>query len=219
MVLRALLVFLVVVNLGVAAWWALRAPAPPPRAVALPAGVPKLQLLAEAPRRVVSAPPRATPASAAATAQCASFGPYANPGVLRRAVSRLETGGMRARVREEAQGTPSGWRVFLPPQASPGAAQALADRIGAAGFDDYLVLGDGPERNAIALGRFGSEAAARRRVAALAKAGFEAQVAPLGNATRSTWLDVALAPGADAARIAQDIDAARTLPLDCARLR
>lgn len=216
MLLRALLVFLLVINLGVAAWWALRPTPPSPPAVGVPAGVPTLQLLSEAPR------PKAAPRPAVVAAdpvQCFSFGPFPNPALLRRAVARLQATGARARVRDVVQGKPSGWRVFLPPQDSAEASRALGERIGAAGFDDYLVLGNGPERNGIALGRFGSEAAARRHAADLAQAGFAAQVAPLGDVTRESWIDAGAGTGFDGARVAQDIDAARVEPLDCARLR
>jgi hypothetical protein len=216
MLLRALLVFLVVINLGVAAWWALRAPASPSPPVELPAGVPKLQLLSEAPR---PAPRRAaalvTTARPDASSRCFSFGPYATPSVLRRAVERLRAAGAATRVREQVQGKPSGWRVFLPAQATPEATRALADRIGAAGFDDYLVL---PEGNGVALGRFASEGAALRRQTALANAGFPAQVAPLGDVARESWIDARGATDFDATRVARDIDAARVQPLDCARL-
>lgn len=215
MLLRALLVFLVVINLGVAAWWALRAPAPAAPPVELPAGVPKLQLLSEAPRATRRAAAAVAAPRPAAPSRCFSFGPYATPSVLRRAVERLRAADASTRVREQVQGKPSGWRVFLPAQATPEATRALADRIGAAGFDDYLVL---PEGNGIALGRFASEGAALRRQTALANAGFAAQVAPLGDVARESWIDARVAADFDGVRIARDIDAPRAQPLDCARL-
>ena len=88
MLLRALIVLLVVVNLGVAAWWATRAPPPAPGHPASPVGVPRLQLLREAPRpaRAAPAPVVATPA---APTQCHRFGPYASPAALRRAYARV----------------------------------------------------------------------------------------------------------------------------------
>jgi hypothetical protein len=214
MLLRALLVFLVVINLGVAAWWALRAPAPPSPPVEVPAGVPKLQLLSEAPPRALHRPAAAI--APKPTPPCFSFGPYANPALLRRAIERLRATGASTQVREQLNGKPSGWRVFLPAQATPEATRALADRIGAAGIDDYLLL---PADNGIALGRFGSQAAALRRQATLTDAGFPAQVAPLGDVARESWIDAGGGAQLDGARIAQDIDASRVQPLDCARLR
>jgi len=224
-ILRALIVLLVVINLGVAAWWAARAPAPPSPVAEAPAGVPRLQLLREAPRPAL--PPAAAPSNvvlpAVASAdtthtQCFSFGPYPTPAALRRAHERVQSQGLQARVREVANGQASGWRVFTPPLPSRPEAQALAERMVAAGFEDLLVMADGSEANAIALGRYRSEVAARRRQAALQAAGFTAQVAPLGDVTMQGWIDVAAGPAFDSARIAQDIAAAQVQRLDCTTL-
>jgi cell division septation protein DedD len=101
---------------------------------------------------------------------------------------------------------------------SRGEAQALADRMTAAGIDDLLVMSDGSEANAIALGRYRNEDAARRRQAALQAAGFTAQVAPLGDVSTQGWIDVAVGPAFDSARVAQDIAAAQVQRVDCATL-
>lgn len=226
MILRAIIVLLVVLNIGVAAWWATRAPAPAPRVAEAPAGVPRLQLLREVPRRAAPPAPAssstvALPAQAqvATTAtQCFSFGPYPTPAALRRAHERVQPQALQARVRQVEAGSPRGWRVFAPPLASRAEAQALADRMTAAGFEDLLVMGAGSDANAIALGRYGSEDAARRRQAALQAAGFSTQVAPLDGATVQGWVDVAAGPAFDSVRVAQDISAAQVQRLDCAAL-
>ena len=216
MFLRALIVLLVVVNLGVAAWWATRAPPPTPTPAAQPAGVPRLQLLREAPRavRTVPTPADATPA---APTQCHRFGPYASPAALRRAYARVLPQVLRAESREIATGIASGWRVFMPPLASRAEAQASVDRLTAAGIDDLMLVPDGADANAIALGRYSSEAGARRRQAALAEAGFDAQVAPLGVDTEG-WIHVGAGAGFDASRVAGDIAASSHAPVDCATL-
>jgi cell division septation protein DedD len=225
MMYRALLVFLVVINLGVAAWWALRSPAQREDRVALPEGVPRLQLLQEAPARMRAAA-RAASASTLARAttanvptQCVSFGPYANPALLRRAHERLQPQVFVARVRDVPVGTPRGWRVFVPPLRTHDEAQALVDKMIAAGIDDLLVMPTGPDRNGVALGRFGNEDAARRRQAQLQAAGFSAQVAPIGNVATEGWIDVGAVATFDLARAAQDAAAPQTRPLDCATLR
>lgn len=226
MILRALIVLLVVLNIGVAAWWATRAPAPASRVAEAPAGVPHLQLLREVPARAAAPAPAASSAvaipveaqAATAATQCFSFGPYPTPAALRRAHVRVQAQALQARVREVDAGPPRGWRVYAPALGSRAQAQALADRMTAAGFEDLLVMAEGSDTNAIALGRYGSEDAARRRQAALQAAGFSAQVAPLGGASLQGWIDVAAGPAFDSARVAQDISAAQVQRLDCATL-
>ena len=225
MMYRALLVFLVVINVGVAAWWALRSPPPAEAAVELPAGVPRLQLLAEVPARARPAAPApvvtvaAAPSALPDDARCIAFGPFSNPALLRRASDRLQTLALRSRVREIPVGTPRGWRVFVPPFATRDEAQALADRMTAAGLDDLLVMPTGPDRNGVALGRFGNEDAARRRQAQLQAAGFSAQVSPIGVTKMESWIDAAFAPAVDTAVAKNDLASPQARAIDCADLQ
>jgi len=219
---RSLLVFLIVLNVGVAAWWASRTPPPQDTRIEQPAGVPRLQLLEEVPasrrpRAVVPAPTATT--SLADATQCLTFGPYANPALLRRAHERLQPQVALARLREIPRGTPRAWRVYLPPFPTREEAQAVADRMTAAGLVDLLVMPNGPDRNGVALGRFGNEAAARRRQAELQGKGFSAQVGPVGDVVTEGWIDVAAVPGFDAARAAQDIAAPQTRVVACSNLQ
>ena len=99
-----------------------------------------------------------------------------------------------------------------------GLADALAARIAAAGFRDYFVMPDGDEPNAIALGRFRSEAPAQERARALQAAGFPAQAEPLLPGSAQRWLDVRTAPGFDAQAERVAVGAPQAEPLDCTRL-
>lgn len=227
MLARALIVLLLVLNLGVAAWWSLR-PAPRPVAVAQPEGVARLQLLSEVPAAARPAPvataavppPSTAPARAEAIAlQCVSFGPYPDAATAAAARARLQPLVQRIVVRTPPSATDGAWRVYLPRLPTAEAAQAMAQRIAAAGFGDYLVLREGADANTIALGRYSSESGARRRVAALVAAGFPARAEALGNGSATTWLDVAAAAGFDAARAQALAAAPGRRPLDCARLR
>ena len=152
MLIRATIVLLVVLNLGVAAWWLWHdVPVATPAWQA--AGVPRLQLLAEVAQ---AAPPTPVRPRAAAT-----------PTPARAAATTTACTGAEAGA--------AGWRVDLPPLASAAEAEATAARIAAAGFADYLVLREGRQANAIALGRYGTREAAHRRMAALQAAGFAAR--------------------------------------------
>src|SRR5690606_37433709 len=150
---------LLILNLGVAAWWLLHDP-PPPAGVAQPSGVPRLQLLDESALDeggdTRPGPAAATAASsAAATTQAACRGP-AGPGI--------------------------NWRVYLPGLESAEAAQAMAGRIGAAGLSDFLVMREG-DASSIALGLFSTLDGAQRRVDALQAAGFPARCARIAAST------------------------------------
>lgn len=142
----------------------------------------------------------ATPAgpAAAAAPQCASLGPFPDAGVAAAAQRALAGLGIaRASVREVTT-SPRGWQVRIATQPDRAAADALAQRIGAAGFDDYLVVPSGTEANSIALGRYRGERAARERETALRVAGFQPITEPVGEASTQRWLDFVAPAGFDA---------------------
>ena len=166
MIIRAIIVLLVVLNLGVAAWWLLH-DAPPQAVVAQPTGVPRLQLLDE----TASSPGAAGQVQAQAQAEARS--PAAAP--ARAAIA------MPAGCQGPAEAGDS-WRVYLSDPGSPEAAQAMGERIGAAGFSDFLVMREG-EANSIALGLFSTLEGAQRRVESLQAKGFPARCARIAAST------------------------------------
>lgn len=234
MLIRALIVLLVVLNLGVAAWWISRPAARLPALPEQPAGVARLQLLSESGATAKATPPapvpvtasastEATPAAvvaAVAATQCFSIGPFDSDAAATTATTRVATQATRVRSREVPGQQASGYNVLLPPLPDREAAQALAQRIGAAGFDDYLVVNGGAQANGIALGRYGSREGAERRQSALKAAGFDAQVQAIGNeGPRQWWLDIAAIEGATASQLKRAAAAAQSQSLDCTVLR
>ena len=233
MSLRALIVFLVVLNLGITAWWLTRSDAAPAVVEDPPSGIARLQLLSERPG---SKPPPAPVAEAAALPpetkaaeeavpppaapeRCVSFGPFADAAALAAAQTALRPGALRLRTRETQTGGERGWRVYLPAAADRAAANANADKLKAAGFTDLMVVGDGAEANSIALGRFSGEARAQQHAAALRSAGFEAKAEALGEARIARWVDVAIKADTDLAAARRASGAAQSRPIDCAGLR
>ncbi|HEX7802707.1 MAG TPA: SPOR domain-containing protein [Pseudoxanthomonas sp.] len=233
MLIRALIVLLIVLNVGVAAWWISRPEPPPPALPTQPADVPRLQLLNESgkttvppltpapvPAPVPSPPAAVAAAGPAAPAQCFSVGPFADQAAAGAAATRIGSQIMRGNPREVPGKTAQGYNVVLPPQADREAAQALAQRIGAAGFDDYLVVNSGAQTNGIALGRYRSREGAERRQSALRAAGFDAQLQPIGDeGVAQWWLDIAAAAGVTAPALRSGTGAAQSRSLDCALLR
>lgn len=236
MTLRASIVLLAVLNLGVAAWWLLRPEAVPPPIVEAPSGIARLQLLSErvgpapAPVEATAAakpdeskaptpPAAATVAVPVAVERCYSLGPFADAAALAAAQSALRPGALRLRTRETREGGGRGWRVYLPAAADRAAANANADRLKAAGFTDLLVVGDGAEANSVALGRFSSEPRAQQHAQALRAAGFAARAEPLGEVRTSRWVDLAAGEGFDTAAARRASGAAQSRTIDCGGMR
>lgn len=213
---RALLVLLAVLNLGVTAWWWRHASTVVPVAADAGAGVAHLQLASERPANAAVAPP--PPAPLPDDAACFALGPFPDATSAARAQAQLAPQLLASRLVERAAGGARGWRVLVPPQATRADADAIAARIGAAGFNDVLVLRQGADANAVALGLYQGEAAARRRAGALAAAGFDVRAEPVG-ATLEPWLEIGLALGTDPAPLRTAAAVPRAEPAACDPLR
>lgn len=222
MLIRALIVLLAVLNLGAAAWWLTRPAAPAAPPVALPSGVARLQLVDEppSPAGAPAAPTARAPAAAASIEDCFSLGPYASQAMATQAQALITDRVVRVRLREIPGTSASGYQVVIPPAATLEDAQALAARIGAAGFDDFLVVRQGDQANGIALGRYRSREAAERRLARVQAAGFDAALQPVGRAGPGLWwLDAGVAEGVDAVALAQAASSGAPQALECTALR
>jgi hypothetical protein len=230
MLIRASIVLLVILNLGVAAWWMFRPEPSQPVAAAASPQPPRLQLASERaaalphnagtvaivqPAAVETAAPPSIPAASTTASQCFTVGPFVDAAAVSIASARLQSRVTRLQVRQ-APTARHGWRVWLPSLADHDAAVAMAARIDAAGFKDYYVVPTGTEAHSIALGRFGNEEAAKRQQAALTAAGFPAQAAPLGTVTQ--WIDVMGDAGLAPAALRSMTGATQARPLDCARM-
>ena len=227
MLLRAAIVFLLVLNIGIAAWWISGGnAAPAPAAAPMPANVPGLRLVSEIPApKLVAAPTPDLPATApvaqaaadaASNGQCLRFGPFADGPARDAARAALSAAGVAAVPLDTAARSGRGWKVHVPSFASREEAKAMGERIKAAGISDWYVMNDGGDANSIALGRYGSEEAARRREEELKGKGIPAQAEPLGDTAAQAWLDARLPANANRAALAA---IAPSKPVDCASLR
>ena len=231
MLVRALIVLFSVLNLGAAVWWIAHDPPPPPAPVQVPPGVAPLQLVNEtgmppsalAPAMAsaeTTAPPVADGSAAAPAQQCFSFGPFASNEAGAAAAAKLKSLVQTLATRGQAAAPARGWRVYLPPQPSREQAEAVAQRIAAAGFSDFLIVREGAEANSIALGRYRGEEAANKRVQALNAAGFTARAEALdGPEAAAVWLDVVAGEAFDARGAQAAIAAEQFRRIDCATAR
>lgn len=111
-------------------------------------------------------PPK--PAAPAAVASvCLEWGGFLGADMVRagQALAPLALG---AKLTQRTQDDVSGFWVYIPPLASRQAATQKAGELKRLGVDDYFVVPDDPKwRNAISLGVFKTEDAAKARLAAL----------------------------------------------------
>lgn len=245
MLARALIVLLLILNFGVALWWATRDAPPAAADVALPPGAEPLRLLGESTRAATGAAPSTaavaatqapaptaeapdapppeeapeTPAPPAVASACHAFGPFADAAAADRARAQLQPAVQRL-SRRESRSAPRGWNVHLSALADRAAAGAMATRLVEAGFRDHYLMPAGEDGTVdIALGRFGNEAAAQRHLAALRAAGFEAVAEPIGEAGGARyWIDVAVGEHADLAVLRRAAGAAQAERIDCGAL-
>ena len=203
MLARALLLSLLLMNLGVAAWWGLRTPPPEVRPPATDAGVPALRLLSEteAPDTgLVSADAEAVgqPAPAGAPAQqCLQIGPFLTQADLRRAMGALTPAVARIQFRENRVLTNRGFWVFLPAQGTREAALAAARELAAQGLRDYYVVTAGDQENTISLGLFRDRANAEARQREVQGLGFAPELQERTEEIPNYWIELAAAPGLD----------------------
>jgi hypothetical protein len=198
MLLRALIVLLACMNLGVAGWWALhREPQPRPLPANEP-GIATLTLYSEAGRGAIPNLARATEAPALpADAVCQSIGPFESAQGLRKAMDALLSKVERIQFREVQATALHGYRVFLPAAADRAQALATARSLSAKGITDYYVVTAGDQTNTVSLGIFRELENASKRRDEVVALGYNAVVEPRTEPVKQWWIDLAAAPGFD----------------------
>lgn len=226
MLIRAVIVLLLILNIGIAAWWLAR-PSPKDGATASAAAtlspdIPRLLLADEAPAARAADPAQApTSASQAATTTarfCGSYGPFASAEEAAQARQRLQPAAARVAVRAQEGPPYRGWKVWLPPFEEMDEVEAVSARVAEAGFKDQFIVREGRDARSLALGRFGAQAPARQHADKLVAAGFPARADPIGSGAIGYWLDVTAA-AADPQRLSDLPGATEARQVDCATWR
>ncbi|WP_282275510.1 SPOR domain-containing protein [Stenotrophomonas sp. PS02297] len=197
-------------------------PESPPATAATPLAV-QVDARADAGKPVAATAPAAAQPVAATPPRpqrCSSFGPFESREQAQAAATTLGADLVRSQPREVPPRAATGYRVLIPPAASREEAQATVKRIVDAGINDYFIIAQGDDANAVALGQYRNREGAERRLAALAAAGFTARIVGNGaEAADSWWLDAAYADTASAEDLLKRSGAAQRQSLECARLR
>jgi len=195
-VLRAIILLLVCMNLGVASWWTLHREAPIPRLPATERGIATLKLLSE-----TESPPsaqavdelNAAPDALNAATFCTSLGPFQTPADLRHAMNLLMPLVNRIQFRELPATAVRGYRVFLPAAGSREQALKTARELAAHGITDYYVVTAGDQQDTVSLGVFRDLANAKQRHDQIAALGYSVVMEPRTEDVPQWWIDIATA--------------------------
>lgn len=200
--LRALLLLVVVMNLGVSAWWAWHRPSPPPRWTMTDGATPSLALVGEtAAARIEAAnPAEAVVEELGENPVCLTLGPIESSAELRRVMTALTPHVGRIQYREEPATRLRGYRVFLPASGSRSQALETARSLAARGINDYYVVTAGDQQNTVSLGIFRELENAQRRQQQVAELGYQASVETRTEQGSQWWVDIAAPVGFDWAR-------------------
>lgn len=124
---------------------------------------------------------------------CFTIGPLPGPVQQRRARERLEPFASAIRERRTGADRDRGWWVYLP-TASRQAALELARELAAADMEDFYVVVDGDDENAVSLGLFRDRENARQRLARVRSMGYDAQLGVRREDIPQYWVDYRIAP-------------------------
>ena len=226
--MRALFLLLLLVNLGVFAWYrwyvvpgdAGAVPAAPLKGQplklvselspaekkALAVQPPPAPALMPVPASITASPPVSAPGLATAAVPagllaCATYGPFTGSTVTH-AADRLKQLGLTSAQHSIPGKAKLGYWVYLPPFSSKREADAAADMLRKRGVKDIYVVTDEANRNAISLGVFSQHDGAVERTKEMKKLGFKPVLAERFRDEPRYWLDargaVSALPGAEA---------------------
>lgn len=197
--LRALILLLLCMNLGVAAWWALHATPSAKSLSATDTGVASLVLLSESEHSPLpdAAELNAAPEPLSAMPLCLSIGPFDTPADLRKAMNTLMPHVGRIQFREVTAMALRGYRVFLPAATSRAQALETARALSARGITDYYVVTAGDQQNTVSLGIFRDQSNAKKRQDEATALGYNALIQARTEQVPQWWLDIAAAKDFD----------------------
>lgn len=147
---------------------------------------------------------------------CYTIGPLPGPVQQQRARDRLAPFAGRLRSRQTRADRDRGWWVYLP-TASRDAALELARELAGRGVEDYYVVVDGDDENAVSLGLFQDRGNARQRLARIRGLGYDAQMGVRREDIPQYWVDYRIDPEARSPWrfILRGAPGARHLPIPC----
>jgi len=181
---RAIIVLLVLANVGFFAWshWVARPERP---AGSPPADAPRLVLANEAP----AAPPLPS-LRVTEGVECVSLGPFLDLTEAARASTGLREAGLEPRQRAKEGAVWNGYWVSLAGLADADEAEQAVERLRTAGIGDAYIMPASDEGPTVSLGLFTEQPRALRRLDEVRALGFEPRIQERQRSGTVYWIDV-----------------------------
>ena len=139
---------------------------------------------------------KAAPGTPAASTVCITLGPFAERAQADAAIAGSGWSDFQPVLRE-IPGVRTTYWVYLPPFRDRQSANRALGTLAEMGINDAYVVGDGEDRNAIALGLYSDQERANRRAGQIQALGVTSQIGTLERAISQYVIDLAL-PSMDA---------------------
>jgi len=137
---------------------------------------------------------------------CYALGPFEEKGQVNSISDKLEDLGASTVNRKEKARVPIGYWVYLPKFKSWNAARRKVVDLENRGMTDAFIMGRGRMKNAVSLGLFKAEKAAKRRINKLQEMGIAPKLETQYTVDERYWIDIDVASGKS-----QVIDAIETI--------
>jgi hypothetical protein len=126
---------------------------------------------------------------------CFTLGPFAKAQTANRSITSLKALGVEVKRRQVSRRTPKGYWVYLPASKSYQSAKRKVKELQKKGLKDLFIMGKGSRKNAISLGLFKQESAAKDRFKQVKKLGLKAVLETQYRLSEQAWLDITVPDG------------------------
>lgn len=133
--------------------------------------------------------PTTSTGNAETSGSCYTLGPFKAVDDANSVRNQLKRAGLTVKRRMSKDTSHKGFWVLLPPAASHAQARKTIEQLKAKGINDYFLVANGDQANAISLGVFAQSDTAQRRFEKILRLGFKPLLQDVNLPRRRYWLD------------------------------
>jgi cell division protein FtsN len=121
--------------------------------------------------------------------QCVSLGPFKKSKTAKKILADIDAMGLQSVIRDTTEKQKIRFWVYLPPYPSRQKAVDAAEKLATLGIDEYFIISDGNNDNAISLGIFKKKSDSDRRIKEINALGYTPKVDVSSKEVSVFWID------------------------------